>query len=56
MCSQTCRAPTRNSSVLVASRAEERKGDGGGVLGPFIGVVMEEETAGINRDFNRGGE
>jgi hypothetical protein len=26
------------------------------VLGPFIGVVREEETAGINRDFNRGGE
>jgi hypothetical protein len=34
----------------------ERKGDGGGVLGPFIGVVREEETSGINRDFNRGGE
>jgi hypothetical protein len=35
-CSQTRGGPTRNSSVLAASHAGGRKGDGGGVLGPFI--------------------
>jgi hypothetical protein len=36
---QIRRAPTRNISVLAASRAGGRKGDGGGVMGPFICVV-----------------
>jgi hypothetical protein len=35
-CSQTHGGPMRNSSVLAASRAGGQKGDGGGVLGPFI--------------------
>jgi hypothetical protein len=40
------RASTSNSVGLVASRARGRKGDGGGVLGQFIGVAGLETGRG----------
>jgi hypothetical protein len=40
------RTSTSNSVGLVASRARGRKGDGGGVLGHFIGMVGEETVVG----------
>jgi isopentenyl diphosphate isomerase/L-lactate dehydrogenase-like FMN-dependent dehydrogenase len=43
---QIRRAPTRNFSVLAASRAGGRTGDGGGVMGPFIGVVRRRNGKG----------
>jgi hypothetical protein len=55
-CLQTCGPPTRNSSVLAASRAEERKGDGGGGHGLLIGVGVGTKRAGNKREFNWGGE